>query len=64
MAARVLDQQDDVGLLLHAVDDKRVHCVPYRRQPLILFAPAKHLLTCRTRLTLHDLQGLEFVLRN
>lgn len=63
VAARVLDQQDDVGLLLHAVDDKRVHCVPYRRQPLILFAPAKHLLTCRTRLTLHDLQGLEFVLR-
>jgi aminoethylphosphonate catabolism LysR family transcriptional regulator len=63
VAARVLDQQDDLGLLLHAVDDPRVHCVPYRRQPLIVFAPAGHMLTCRTPLTLHDLQGLEFVLR-
>lgn len=63
VAARVLDQQDDLGVLLHAVDDPRVWCLPYRRQPLVVFAPASHPLTRRTPLTLHDLQGLEFVLR-
>ena len=63
VAARVLDQQDDLGLLLHAVDDPRVHCVPYRRQSLIVFAPVGHLLARRAQLTLHDLQGHEFVVR-
>lgn len=63
VAARVLDQQDDLGVLLHAVDDPRVHCLPYRRQPLVVFAPAEHELTRRASLTLQDLQGFEFVLR-
>jgi LysR family transcriptional regulator, low CO2-responsive transcriptional regulator len=63
VAARVLDQQDDLGVLLHAVDDPRVHCLPYRRQPLVVFAPVGHALTRRAPLTLQDLQGLEFVLR-
>jgi aminoethylphosphonate catabolism LysR family transcriptional regulator len=63
VAARVLDQQDDVGVLLHAVDDPRVHCRPYRRQPLRVFAPAGHVLAHRPSLTLKDLQGVEFVLR-
>lgn len=63
VAARVLDQQDDLGVLLHAVDDPRVHCLPYRRQPLIVFAPAGHALVRRPSLSLQDLQGFEFVLR-
>ncbi len=63
VAARVLDQQDDLGLLLHAVDDPRVHCLPYRRQPLVVLAPAGHPLAHGGPLTLHDLQGQEFVLR-
>lgn len=63
VAARVLDQQDDVGVLLHAVDDPLVHCVPYRRQPLMVFAPTQHVLAHRARLTLKDLRDFEFVLR-
>lgn len=63
VAARVLDQQDDLGVLLHAVDDPRVHCMPFRRQPLVVFAPAGHALARRRALTLEDLRGFEFVLR-
>ncbi len=63
VASRVMDQQDDVGLLLHAVDDPRVHCRPYRRQPLLVFAPSGHVLAHRAGLTLKDLGGFEFVLR-
>lgn len=61
--ARVLDLQDDVGILLHAVDDERVHCLPYRRQPLLVFAPVNHPLAHRRDLKLGDLAGMEFVMR-
>ena len=60
---RILDYRDDVGLLLHAVDDERVHCMPYRRQALIVFASASHPLASLTDMTLSDLEGQEFVLR-
>jgi aminoethylphosphonate catabolism LysR family transcriptional regulator len=63
VVTRVLDQKDDLGVLLHAVDDERVHCQPYRKQALIVFAPAAHPLAQRTNLTLGDLNGVEFVLR-
>lgn len=61
--ARVLDLQDDLGVLLHAVDDERVICLPYRRQPLVVFAPANHPLAHRAHLKLKDMEGMEFVLR-
>lgn len=61
--ARVLDLQDDLGVLLHAVDDERITCLPYRRQPLVVFAPAKHPLALRAHLMLKELEGMEFVLR-
>ena len=64
--ARVLDQQDDLGVVLHAVSDERVVCLPYRKQALLVFAPAEHELVQRQResaLTLNDLAGQEFVLR-
>ena len=60
---RILDNRDDLGLLLHAVDDARIHCVPYRRQPLVVFASRTHALAARPSLMLADLQGQEFVLR-
>jgi aminoethylphosphonate catabolism LysR family transcriptional regulator len=59
----VRDQQQDVGLLLHAVDDAHVHCLPYRRQPLVVLAPRTHPLASRTQVALADLEGMEFVLR-
>lgn len=59
----ILDHRDDVGVMLHAVEDARMHCIPYRRQPLIVFAPASHPLAKRKTMRLSDLEGQEFVLR-
>ena len=59
----ILDHRDDVCVMLHAVDDQRMHCIPYRRQPLIVFASSSHPLASLKTLTLHDLEGQEFVLR-
>lgn len=59
----ILDHRDDVGVLLHAVNDERVYCVPYRRQALVVFASADHPLARLKRMTLSDLEGQEFVLR-
>jgi aminoethylphosphonate catabolism LysR family transcriptional regulator len=59
----ILDHRADVGVMLHAVDDPRVHCIPYRRQALIVFASVSHPLAKRTSLTLSDLGGQEFVMR-
>jgi LysR family transcriptional regulator, low CO2-responsive transcriptional regulator len=59
----ILDYRDDVGVLLHAVDDHRVYCVPYRRQALIVIASISHPLANLKTMTLTDLEGQEFVLR-
>lgn len=59
----ILDHRDDVGVLLHAVDDGRVHCEPYRRQALVVFASISHPLASRKALKLSDLEGQEFVVR-
>lgn len=59
----VLDHEHDLGVLLHAVDDARVHCLPYRRQPLVVLAPRGHPLAARAEVALPELEGEEFVLR-
>jgi aminoethylphosphonate catabolism LysR family transcriptional regulator len=63
IVARILESRDDLGLLLHAVLDERVHCIPYRRQPLVVFAATTHPLARISALSMSDLQGHEFVLR-
>lgn len=60
---KIVDHRDDVGVLLHAVNDARVHCIPYRRQALVVFASAAHPLASLKAMTLSDLEGQEFVLR-
>jgi aminoethylphosphonate catabolism LysR family transcriptional regulator len=60
---RILDYQGDIGVLLHEVVDPRIHCVPFRRQPLVVFARHDHPLARREALRLHDLAGHEFVMR-
>ena len=60
---QVLDYRGDLGVLVHAVDDPRIHCVPYRRQRLIVMAPRDHALAGRRSVCLQDLQGQEFVVR-
>jgi len=60
---RIVDYQGDVGVLVHPVADPRIHCVPYRKQPLVFFVAAGHPLAHRKLLTLRDLGGQSFVMR-
>jgi LysR family transcriptional regulator, low CO2-responsive transcriptional regulator len=60
---RVLDYRGDLGVLVHPVDDSRIHCVPFRRQQLVVFAHRDHPLALRGNLHLADLQDQEFVVR-
>ncbi len=60
---RILDYRGDVGLLVHAVDDPRILCLPHRRQPLVAFAPRDHPLAAQPAPKLADLEGQSFVLR-
>lgn len=60
---RIVDYEGDIGVLVHAVPDARILCLPYRRQQLVFFAPADHPLAHRPRLTLRDLDGQAFILR-
>jgi LysR family transcriptional regulator, low CO2-responsive transcriptional regulator len=59
----VIEQRQDIGLILHAVNDPLVHCVPFRLQPLVVFAERRHPLAVCGSIDLHDLDGQEFVLR-
>jgi len=63
IAARILDHQGDVGLVLHALADPALDCVAHRRQPLLVFAPADHPLARQARVTLADLHQQPFVIR-
>ena len=60
---RVLDYKADVGLLVHAVGNARLHEVPFRKQPLQLLVPRGHRLSGREHVQLRDLEGEEFVAR-
>lgn len=59
----ILDYRGDVGVLVHAVEDPRILCMPHRRQPLVIFCAAGHPLAARQTLGLNDLEGQSFVLR-
>lgn len=63
---RIVDFRGDLGVLVHGVEDPHLHCIPVRRQSLVVFAPVGHPLARlrrRRAMTLHDLQGQDFVLR-
>lgn len=60
---RILDFRGDVGVLVHPISDPRVHCVPYRRQRLMVFAHRDHPLAASGAVRLTDLRGQAFVMR-
>lgn len=60
---RVLDYRGDLGVLVHAVNDPRIHCVPLRRQRLMVIAHRAHPLARLQSIHLDDLRDQEFVLR-
>lgn len=63
IAEGIRDHRGDVGLVLHALDDPALACVPHRRQPLVVFAPADHPLAGRRTVRMADLHGQRFVIR-
>ena len=60
---RILDYRGDLGVLVHAVNDSRIHCVPLRRQRLMIIAHRAHPLARLQSIGLDDLRDQEFVLR-
>jgi LysR family transcriptional regulator, low CO2-responsive transcriptional regulator len=60
---RVATHQDEIGVLLHAVEDPQIHCMPYRKQSLIVFAARGHPLCKANAIRLSALEGQEFVMR-
>lgn len=59
----IRNYQVDVGVVVREVDDPRVVSIPYRRQKLVVFAPAQHPLAQRSKLKLRDLEGQAMVVR-
>lgn len=60
---KIVDYQGDVGVVLNRVDHPELHCMPYRRQALVVFARKDHPLAARRHLKLDDLAGHPFVIR-
>lgn len=60
---QIINCRSDIGLLVHAVEDPRIDCMPYRKQQLIIFASKEHPLASKKDCVLSDLSGHNFVLR-
>lgn len=60
---QVVNYRCDVGILVHAVDDPKIDCLPYRKQPLVIFASVNHPLARQKKCTVQDLHNKNFVLR-
>lgn len=60
---RVAMHQAEIGILLHAVDTPQIYCMPYRRQPLVIFAARGHPLAKPKPIPLKAFEGQEFVMR-
>lgn len=63
IVARILDYQGDVGVVLNWGDDPALWHLPYRRQPLVVFAHRDHPLSGRPTVALRDLAAHPFVIR-
>lgn len=60
---RILNYEGDIGLVLNDITDPHIFCMPYRAQNLVIFAAASHPLAQQKSISLTDLNGEEFVMR-
>lgn len=60
---RLLNLQADVAILAHAVEDRRVHTIPYRAHEVVLFVNRDHPWFGRKQVKIGELAGQSFVLR-
>ena len=63
ITAKILDYQGDVGVVLNHAAHPELFCAFFRTQPLVVFANLHHPLAQRTSLSLNDLRGQRFVIR-
>lgn len=61
--ARLIDLQADVAILAHAIDDPRVHTIPYSSHNVVVFVNRNHPWYSRQSIRLAELAGQPFVLR-
>jgi LysR family transcriptional regulator, low CO2-responsive transcriptional regulator len=60
---KILDYQGDVGVVLNHAVHPELFGMPFRTQPLVVFAHTGHPLAGQARIRLQDLQGHRFVIR-
>src|SRR5215475_6684731 len=53
---RILSYNSDVGVLVHAEEDPRLHLLPLRKQPVVIMAPKDHALARKRSIRLRDLE--------
>jgi len=57
------DYRADLGVMVHSVTHSKILCLPYRKQPLVVFSHQAHPLARRKKLDIADLAEHNFVLR-
>ena len=60
---RILSYNSDVGVLVHAEQDPRLHLLPLRKQPVVVMAPRDHPLAKKRSIRLRDLDGQALIMR-
>jgi len=60
---RILSYNSDVGVLVHAEQDPRLHLLPLRKQPIVIMAPKDHPLARKKSVRLRDLDGQSLIMR-
>jgi LysR family transcriptional regulator, low CO2-responsive transcriptional regulator len=60
---RILGYNSDVGVLVHAEKDPRLHVLSLRKQRIVIMAPKGHPLAKRPSIKLRDLEGQPFIMR-
>lgn len=59
----LVSYQTDVAVLAHFTDDPRLHFVPYRRHPVVLFVHRSHRFAGRKSIRIAELKGEGMILR-
>lgn len=60
---KILGYGSDVGVLVHAERDSRLHLLPLRKQRIVIMAPKSHPLARRRSVRLKQLEGQPFIMR-
>lgn len=63
ITAKIIDYQGDVGVVLNHAEVPELHGMSYRKQRLVVFARCDHPLAQRGAISMKDLHGQRFVMR-